>query len=140
MVHEIDPKTLVSKPQQPVEVLNIDQLVKYGKVEKQVEPIKGWKITMHALSQEEREQLGKLVPDSDVTTIYSRGEATKRPTLAWAITKINDDVFESLEQKQTLLEKLKAAPGTTLDLIFMEYQNLYLEQFDLLQNGIKKKL
>jgi hypothetical protein len=139
MVKEIDPRKLEMKTA-PEAVLNIDQLIKFGKLEKEAEPIKGFKVMMHVLSQEEREQMGKTITDGEVTTIYSRGEAIKRPTLTWAITKINDEVFETPEQKQVLLNKLKEAPGTTVDLLYLEYQGMYIEQFELIQSGIKKKL
>jgi len=143
---ELDPKVLDQMSAQKAvekkaEVLNIDALIKLGMVEKHgLEILPGFIVDMHVITQQEREALGKYIEDKEMVTMYARGEALKRPTLAWAITKLNDEVFETEEQKITLLNQLRAVAGTAIDIMYLAYQNLYMEQFELLQTGIKKKL
>lgn len=134
---EVDPKVLEQLEQK--DNLNIEKFVKFGIIEREVEPIPGWKITLHTLTQEEREKMSKLIPDDATSTAFARAEVLKRPTLVYAITKINDEIFETEEQKKMLFEKLKEMPGTSIDLLYVEYQKLYVEQFEMLTNGIKKK-
>jgi hypothetical protein len=139
-MQEIDPKVVEAlNKSDGTEKLNVDKLVKFGVLEKESEPIKGWKITMHPLAQDEQEQMSKYLTEDANMTMYTRSVMLKRPTLMWSITKINDEVFETEEQKKSLNDKLKKTPSTTIDLLYLEYQKLYVEQFELLSTGIKKK-
>jgi hypothetical protein len=139
-MQEIDPKVIEAlNKSDGTEKLNVDKLVKFGVLEKESEPIKGWKITMHPLAQDEQEQMSKYLTEDVNMTMYTRSVMLKRPTLMWAITKINDEVFETEEQKKSLNDQLKKTPSTTIDLLYLEYQKLYVEQFELLSTGIKKK-
>ena len=137
-MQEINPKVLeVMKKDEAKENLNVEKLVKFGILERDVEPVPGWKVTMHVLTQEEKEKMLAVSPDG--ATIAAKAELMKRPTLAWSITRINDETFETEEQKNALIEKLKITPSTTLDLLFMEYQKMYVEQFEVITTGLKKK-
>jgi len=149
MVKQLDPQevkaraqiTAQTQAQVSVEAseLNLDALIKFGCLEKELEPISGWKITMHALNQKEREAMAAFILDENSLTMYGRGEAIKIPTIAFAITRINGERFETDAQKKVLIEKLQTAQGTTVDLLYIEYNKLFTEQFELLQTGIKKK-
>ena len=121
------------------EPINVDKLVKFGILEKEVEPVPGWKVVMHTLGQEEREAMYEFIPDDSLTTQMKRIEVMKRPTLTYAITKINDEVFESPEQKKALFEKLRTTQGTVIDLLYVEHQKLFVEQFELVTKGLDKK-
>jgi hypothetical protein len=121
------------------EKLNVEKLIKFGILEKEVEPVDGWKITMHPLTQEEIEKVELMTPVTPNMSLPARAAVIKRPTLIWAITKINDEVFTTEEQKNGLNEKFKTTPSTIIDLLFLEYQKLYVEQFDMITQGIKKK-
>ena len=137
-MQEINPKVLeVMKKDEEKENLNLEKFVKFGILEREIEPIAGWKITMHVLTQEEKEKMLALSPEAP--TIAAKAELMKRPTLAWAITKINDESFETEEHKNSLIEKLKNTPSTTLDLLFLEYQKMYLDQYEVIAAGLKKK-
>jgi hypothetical protein len=137
-MESVDKKTFenTTKKEEPI---NVDKLVKFGVLEKEVEPVPGWKVTMHTLGQEERELMGDFVPDEALTTQIRRTEALKRPTLIYAITKINNEIFETPEQKKALFEKLRTTQGTTVDLLYVEYQKLFVEQFGLITKGLDKK-
>ena len=137
---EITKQTFQNTQNAPKEEdVNVDKLVKFGILEKEVEPIKGWKITMHTLTQEEKEKSNALVPDEAIQNQMQFIEALKRPTLVYAITKINNDVFENEQQKGALLEKLKQMQGNAVDLIYVQYQKLFIEQIEILNEGLKKK-
>jgi hypothetical protein len=139
-MQEIDPKVMDAlNKSDGTEKLNVDKLVKLGILEKEVEPISGWKVVMHPLVQEEQEKMGMYLVDDANMTIYARATMLKRPTLIWSITKINDEIFDTDEKKKALNEKLKKAPSTTIDLLYLEYQKLYVEQYEMLSTGIKKK-
>ena len=129
---------VLSKNQEQEEY-TIEKLVKYGVLEKEVDIPKGWKVLMHTLTQEEKEKSNEGIPDTAVTSVMKRQEALKRPTLAWAITRINKEVFETEEQKKQLFAKLNTFQGSVIDLWWIEYQKLFAEQFEMLLEGIKKK-
>jgi len=134
-----DPKILEQISQKDDIDLNVDKLIKFGVLEKTIEPIPGWKVVMHPLNQKEREAVNNNVSDSVSLNTLARIEALKVPTLAWAITKINNEVFETEDQKKLLIQKLQEAPSTTIDLLYVEYQKLFVEQFEMLTQGLKKK-
>jgi hypothetical protein len=137
-MQEINPKVLETrKAEAPQETLNVEKFIKFGILERAVEPIPGWTVTMHVLTQDEKEKM--LAASPEAPTVSARAELMKRPTLAWAITKINDESFETEDQKTVLIEKLKNTPSTTLDLLFMEYQKLYMDQYEVIITGLKKK-
>jgi hypothetical protein len=137
-MQEINAKVLEQRKQDATqETLNVEKFVKFGILEREIEAIPGWKVTLHVLTQEEKEKMLDATPDAN--TLVAKAELMKRPTLAWAITKINDETFEKDEQKTQLVEKLKNFPSTTIDLLFMEYQKLFLDQFEIITTGIKKK-
>ena len=121
--------------------LSLDGLVKFGYVKREVEPIAGYKVTMHVVQQYEREQYVAFIPVEDANSESSarRIEAQKVPTLAYAITKLNGEEFITPEKKVELLTKLRQAGGTVIDLLYIEYNKLFAEQMELLTQGIKKK-
>ena len=139
-MQEVNPKVLetLNKGNEQ-ENLNVEKLIKFGILEEEVEPIAGWKVTMHPLSQEEQEKMELMVPANPEMSIIARSASVKRPTLIWAITKINNERFDSVEQKQSLHTKFGSTPGTLIDLLFLEYQKLYVKQFEMITLGIKKK-
>lgn len=121
--------------------LNLDSFVKLGRIEKEIEPIPGFKVTMHALSQADREAMINNVDPiaGDSESSLQRIEAMKLPTIVHSITKLNAASYETAEEKIVLLNTLKKAAATTIDLLFIEYQRLFTEQYDMLVQGIKKK-
>jgi len=62
-MQEINPKVLeVAKKEEVQETLNVEKFVKFGILEREVEPIPGWKVTMHVLTQEEKEKMLNITP------------------------------------------------------------------------------
>jgi len=119
--------------------VNVDKLVKFGVLEKSSEAIPGWQVTMHTLSHDEREQMSASIPDEAIDTQMKRQEAMKIPTLVYAITKINGELFEDDKQKVTLRAQLKQSQGAVIDTLYIEYSKLILEQMEVLNQGLAKK-
>jgi len=138
----IDPaqlKELLTPKEDPGPGIEFDMeaLVQRGQLEREVEPIKGLKITMHTLKHSERKVLANeinLQGKTDLATF----EELKVPTLQFAITAMGKKEYITPEQKKELREALDAAPGMMVDLIFAAYQKLVTDQLDLFEQGVKK--
>ena len=111
-------------------------LIKQGTVEKEVQIIDGIKITLKNLTQEDRENYSKLINlpkmetksedgkinDAELNnSLYLLMEASKVPILVYAITKINDTDFSSMESKTTLHKLLLQLPPLFIDKAYSAY-------------------
>ena len=111
-------------------------LIKQGTVEKEVQIIDGIKITLKNLTQEDRENYSKLINlpkmetksedgkinDTELNnSLYLLMEASKVPILVYAITKINDTDFSSMESKTTLHKLLLQLPPLFIDKAYSAY-------------------
>lgn len=113
-------------------------LIKQGTVTKDVKIIDGITITLKNLTQEDREKYSKLIDLPKVksndkekskeeteeelnNTLYLLMEASKVPILVYAITKINDTDFSSLESKTTLHKLLLQLPPIFIDKAYNAY-------------------
>jgi len=120
---------------------DIDLLIKKGKIEKEIEPIKGLKLTIHTLSEAERQSALEFSPKVNTENVYQYIEKTKIPTLAYAISFINGKKVENKEEKQKLFDLLSKLQSAIVDQIFVEYSKMIEEQQKMLQdeNMFKKK-
>lgn len=113
-------------------------LIKQGTVTKDVKIIDGITITLKNLTQEDRENYSKLIDlpkmktnnkeTSDKeqeeelnNTLYLLMETSKVPILVYAITKINDTDFSSMESKSTLHKLLLQLPPVFIDKAYNAY-------------------
>lgn len=115
-------------------------LIKQGTVEKEVQIIDGIKITLKNLTQDDREKYSKLIKlpkiddkvnEEDLNnSLYLLMEASKVPILVYAITKINDTDFSSMESKTTLHKLLLQLPPLFIDKAY----NAYVENEQSINN------
>jgi len=120
---------------------DLDKFIKMGILEKSVEVVSGYTITIHALSQEEHESLTKkiVIPQNDKDeTLFSRLEGFKVPSLVQAITKIGSQNFVTPQEKEELQAKLLKAPNLLISKLWDAYNSLCVEQVSLLTSGVKK--
>jgi hypothetical protein len=113
-------------------------LIKQGTVTKDVKIIDGITITLKNLTQEDRENYSKLIDlpkmktnDKETSnkeqeeelnnTLYLLMETSKVPILVYAITKINDTDFSSMESKSTLHKLLLQLPPVFIDKAYNAY-------------------
>lgn len=113
-------------------------LIKQGTVTKDVKIIDGITITLKNLTQEDRENYSKLIDlpkmktnDKEISdkeqeeelnnTLYLLMETSKVPILVYAITKINDTDFSSMESKSTLHKLLLQLPPVFIDKAYNAY-------------------
>ena len=129
-------------------------LIKQGTVEKEVQIIDGIKITLRNLTQEDRENYSKLIKlpkmeskdtdgkiDEDElnNSLYLLMEASKVPILVYAITKINDTDFSSMESKTTLHKLLLQLPPLFIDKAYNAYVENEQSVNELFSNDSVKK-
>lgn len=117
-------------------------LIKQGTVTKKVKITDGITVELKNLTQDDREKYSKLIDlpkvksndkdnDKDKSkeeteeeinnTLYLLMEASKVPILVYAITKINDTDFSSLESKTTLYKLLLQLPPIFIDKAYNAY-------------------
>ena len=113
-------------------------LIKQGTVTKDVKIMDGITITLKNLTQEDRENYSKLIDlpkmktnDKETSdkeqeeelnnTLYLLMETSKVPILVYAITKINDADFSSMESKSTLHKLLLQLPPVFIDKAYNAY-------------------
>ena len=113
-------------------------LIKQGTVTKDVKIMDGITITLKNLTQEDRENYSKLIDlpkmktnDKETSdkeqeeelnnTLYLLMETSKVPILVYAITKINDTDFSSMESKSTLHKLLLQLPPVFIDKAYNAY-------------------
>lgn len=113
-------------------------LIKQGTVTKDVKIMDGITITLKNLTQEDRENYSKLIDlpkmktnnketnDKEQeeelnNTLYLLMETSKVPILVYAITKINDTDFSSMESKSTLHKLLLQLPPVFIDKAYNAY-------------------
>lgn len=116
-----------------VAILN---LIKQGTIEKEVNITDDIKITLKNLTQEDREQYSKLInlpkienknkdgeaSEADLNnSLYLLMESSKVPILVYAITKINNTDFSSMESKTTLYKLLLQLPPVFIDKAYSAY-------------------
>jgi len=118
---------------------SLEKLVKFGILEKEVEPMPGLKVTFHTLEDEEREKAFSLMEDRQFKNLIERLEAQKRPILSYAITKINGKEYKTDEQKAILLKALHKTQSLVVDSIYSEYLVLIDQQLNIIKDGFKKK-
>lgn len=116
-------------------------LIKQGTVTKEVKIIDGITLTLKNLTQSDREKYSKLIElpkvksnDKDKSkeeteeeinnTLYLLMEASKVPILVYAITKINDTDFSSMESKATLHKLLLQLPPIFIDKAYNAYTEI----------------
>lgn len=124
------------------QMVNLDTLITQGIIEKESEPVPGLKVTMHTLTQAEREKACLLMPsitEEQQNTVFGISEREKVPVLTYAITKVHSEEFITDEKKLVLYEKLRQLPLMTIDLMFLAYNTLCVEQLNLITEGFKKK-
>lgn len=132
-------------------------LIKQGTAEKEVQIIDGIKITLRNLTQEDRENYSKLIKlpkmetkDKDSkddkideaelnNSLYLLMEASKVPILVYAITKINDTDFSSMESKTTLHKLLLQLPPLFIDKAYNAYVENEQSVNELFNNDSVKK-
>ena len=129
-------------------------LIKQGTVEKEVQIIDGIKITLRNLTQEDRENYSKLIKlpkmeskDTDGkvdeaelnNSLYLLMESSKVPILVYAITKINDTDFSSMESKTTLHKLLLQLPPLFIDKAYNAYVENEQSVNELFSNDSVKK-
>jgi len=106
--------------------LNLDDIALIGKVEKEFEKIKGYKVKMHTLNTAENlEVLKKTSVSEDPIVKY---DILKRNNLIFAIDTINSEAL-SMQQKEAIINKLQSA---ALDLFYDSYSELLEEQQKIL--------
>lgn len=130
-------------PAQPKGIeADIDALILGGVVERSVEPFTGWKVTMHTLTNEERLQASKYIPNDVQLSAAASQEAVKLPTLTAAITFIEVNGvakhFDKPEDKAKLSGLLNGAPAITVDVLYMEYCKLVNDLIVLVETAVKK--
>lgn len=113
-------------------------LIKQGTVTKKVKITDEITIELKNLTQDDREKYSKLIElpkvksnDKDKSkeeteeeinnTLYLLMEASKVPILVYAITKINDTDFSSMESKATLHKLLLQLPPIFIDKAYNAY-------------------
>lgn len=113
-------------------------LIKQGTVTKDVKIMDGITITLKNLTQEDRENYSKLIDlpkmktnNKEISdkeqeeelnnTLYLLMETSKVPILVYAITKINDTDFSSMESKSTLHKLLLQLPPVFIDKAYNAY-------------------
>lgn len=119
-----------------------EKLIFGGVLERDITPFKGITVTMHTLSEEERvkatENLNVKMDENSITL----QEASKVPTLIYAITKINNNgeisKFETEESKKVLKHILDKTPAYVIDVLYVEYVKLVSDLVTLLETGVKK--
>ena len=129
-------------------------LIKQGTVTKEVQVIDGIKITLKNLTQEDRENYSKLIKlptiksnenknenkDEELNnTLYLLMEASKVPMLVYAITKINDTDFSSMESKTTLYKLLLQLPPLFIDKAYNAYTEIEQDVNNLFSDDSVKK-
>jgi len=120
---------------------DLDKFIKVGILEKTIEVVTGFTVTLHALSQEEHENLTKTIripADESESTLFSRLEGFKVPSLVQAITKINSQNFVTQAEKEELQTKLLKAPNMLIGKLWEAYNALCVEQVSILTSGVKK--
>ena len=122
-----------------IEGISIESLIKMGKLEKTLDVVPGITVTMHALDDEEKVKAMRLV-EIDITNLTQsqRIEEMKRPLLSYAITKINNLDFIGEEGQKLMYDTLKKMPSPLVDLMNVEYINVYAQQIEQVTNGLKK--
>jgi hypothetical protein len=119
---------------------SVDELIKFGTITKEVEIVPGLKVTLKTLTEAEREAALKLIKEVQLEeNLLVKSEIMKRPILVMAIEKINSASFNTPETKAALLQKMTSLQSLVVDVIYLEYQKLLNEQYELLQGGLKKK-
>lgn len=140
-------------------------LIKQGTITKDVQIIKGITVTLKNLTQEDRENYSKLIKlpkmktseteeiedsetketddkedDSELNnTLYLLMETSKVPILVYAITKINDTDFSSMESKTTLHKLLLKLPPLFIDKAYNAYLDIEKQVSDLFSDDSLKK-
>lgn len=130
-------------------------LIKQGTAEKEVQIIDGIKITLRNLTQADRENYSKLIKLPKMETkdskddkideaelnnsLYLLMEASKVPILVYAITKINDTDFSSMESKTTLHKLLLQLPPLFIDKAYNAYVENEQSVNELFNNDSVKK-
>ena len=126
-------------------------LIKQGTAEKEVQIIDGIKITLRNLTQEDRENYSKLIKlpkmgngdkidEAELNnSFYLLMEASKVPILVYAITKINDTDFSSMESKTTLHKLLLRLPPLFIDKAYNAYVENEQSVNELFNNDSVKK-
>jgi len=120
-------------------IVNIEKFIKFASIQKEIKIGKDFTITMKTLTNKERNKATSSVKFDPSISMTEYIEAIKIPILSASIVKINDVVFNSDEDKKRLAEYLDKAQETIVDRLWLEYNKLISEQYELLENEELKK-
>lgn len=118
---------------------NLETLIKFGEVEREVEPVAGLKITLRTLSEDEKTAAyAKVGAIPGEANILVRMQILKIPLLALAIKTIGGKEIATDESRDKLIEVLKKSQSYLIDAIYNEYERLVSDQVDIVKSGLKK--
>ena len=122
---------------------SINKLITFGYIEREVEPIPGLKLVMHSLTDAEKDQANTFAEKEEgikekMNNPFEGAESSKKPVLAFAVTQINGIAVDTIEKKKVWYDGLKQMQNVLVDLIFLEYQKIFIDQVELIQQGLKK--
>lgn len=121
---------------------DIDTLILDGVVERVVEPFKGWKVTMHSLTNAERLEVAKEIPNEEAMSVALAQEAYKLPVIAKAITRIETNgkvfIFTTSEDRIKFRKKLNNMSAVMVDVLYIKYLELTNDLITVIETGVKK--
>lgn len=139
-IMEMSKKAEEQQPQKNGVAFSLEHLIKFGRIDKEIEPLKGIKIKIHTLAESERyeaiQSLSDYIVQSEGLAYY---ESIKIPILAYAIAEFNGQRFETKEDKAELAKALKQSQTSVIDVLFMQYNMLLIEQSQMFEEGFDKK-
>ena len=129
---------IIPKPAPKSVEADPEKLIFGGIIEREVEPVKGLKVTMHTLLPKEKLKVVKDIPIEMLGHAPTTHEVAKVPTLVQAITKVDSEEFVSDAQKAKLLGILTKTPSIMVDLIYLHYMRMNDDILSLMETGEKK--
>jgi len=136
-------------------MIDIEPFVKWGITKKEITKIKGLSIFMHTLTEEEMDKATDLAKENETAKIVELVKSEKKdlipgfrydpeklkvPVLTYAIDKINELEIKTESDRQNLYKSLRKAQHMLIEVLYIEYNKLVNEQFELFDfEEIKKK-
>ena len=119
-------------------IVDIEEFIKFGSIQKEIK-VGNFVIVMQTLKDKERQKATGLI-DIDISkSVNEYVEKLKKPLLAYSIVKLNSIPFISDEDKKKLLSVLNECQDVVIDKLWLEYNKMSNEQFELLENEELKK-
>ena len=128
----------------PIRTIEADvtTLILGGVLERTVEPFKGWSVTLHTLTSNERIVASKAIPNDVLASLVASQEASKVPNLVQAITyiKVNsvEKHFSTPAEKESLNTMLSNSPAVVIDALYTEFLKATNDMYEMLETGVKK--